>query len=85
MVLYTQATIALHNYLRTTESLVYCPPGFIDGKMVLAIQSMVGGGKMTTYLVALSHWHVLVATGLYILYHTTVIIIRITFIIIIFI
>ena len=29
---YTKAAIALHNYLRTTESSVYCPPGFIDGE-----------------------------------------------------
>jgi hypothetical protein len=29
---YTQATIALHNFLRTTESSVYCPPGFTDGE-----------------------------------------------------
>ena len=27
-----KATIALHNYLRTTESSVYCPPGYIDGE-----------------------------------------------------
>ena len=26
------ATVALHNYLRTTESSVYCPPGFVDGE-----------------------------------------------------
>ena len=32
MVLYSQAAIALHNYLRTAESSVYCPPGFIDGE-----------------------------------------------------
>ena len=30
--LYTKAAIALHNLLRTTESSVYCPPGFIDGE-----------------------------------------------------
>ena len=30
--LYTQAAIALHNYLRTTESSVYCPPGYVDGE-----------------------------------------------------
>ena len=30
--LYVQAAVALHNYLRTTESSVYCPPGFIDGE-----------------------------------------------------
>lgn len=29
---YTRAAIALHNYMRTTESTVYCPPGFIDGE-----------------------------------------------------
>jgi hypothetical protein len=27
---YTKATFALHIYLRTTESSVYCSPGFID-------------------------------------------------------
>ena len=32
VVVYTKATIALHNYLRTMESLVYCPPGFVNGK-----------------------------------------------------
>ena len=32
VVVYTQAAIALHNYLRTTESSVYCPPGFVDGE-----------------------------------------------------
>ena len=32
MILYTQAAIALHNYLRTEESSVYCPPGFIDSE-----------------------------------------------------
>ena len=31
-IIYTKATIALHNYLRTTESLSYCPPGFIDSE-----------------------------------------------------
>ena len=30
--LYVQAAIALHNLLRTTESTVYCPPGFIDAE-----------------------------------------------------
>ena len=28
--LYVQAAVALHNFLRTTESSVYCPPDFID-------------------------------------------------------
>ena len=32
VVTYTEAAIALHNYLRTTESSVYCPPGFTDGE-----------------------------------------------------
>ena len=31
-VIYTKAAIALHNYLRTTESSSYCPPGFIDNE-----------------------------------------------------
>ena len=31
-VVYAKAAIALHNYLRTTESSVYCPPGFVDGE-----------------------------------------------------
>ena len=31
-VAYTKAAIALHNFLRTTESLVYCPPGFADSE-----------------------------------------------------
>ena len=32
VVTYTKAAIALQNYLRTTESTVYCPPGFTDGE-----------------------------------------------------
>ena len=32
MVTYSKAAIALHNYLRTTESSAYCPPGFVDGE-----------------------------------------------------
>ena len=32
VVIYCKAAIALHNYLRTTESTVYCPPGFVDGE-----------------------------------------------------
>ena len=31
-VLYTKAAIALHDYFQTTESSVYCPPGFINGE-----------------------------------------------------
>ena len=31
MVIFVKATIALHNFLRTEESAVYCPPGFVDG------------------------------------------------------
>ena len=27
VVVYSQAALAIHNYLRTTESTVYCPPG----------------------------------------------------------
>ena len=30
--LYVQAAVSLHNFLRTTESGVYCPPGFINGE-----------------------------------------------------
>ena len=29
---FTKATIALHNFLRTQESSVYCPTGFIDAE-----------------------------------------------------
>ena len=32
VVIYTKAAIALHNFLRTTESSVYCPPGFVDAE-----------------------------------------------------
>ena len=32
VVIYTQAAIALHNYLRTVESSVYCPPGYVDSE-----------------------------------------------------
>ena len=32
VVLFTKAAIALHNFLRTNESSVYCPPGFINSE-----------------------------------------------------
>ena len=32
VVSYTIAAIVLHNYLRTTESQLYCPPRYIDGE-----------------------------------------------------
>ena len=32
VVAYLEAAIALHNYLRTTESTTYCLPGFVDGE-----------------------------------------------------
>ena len=32
VILYTKAAIALHNYLRVTESSVYCPPGCVDAE-----------------------------------------------------
>ena len=32
VVVFTKATIALHNYLHSTESTVYCPAGFTDAK-----------------------------------------------------
>ena len=30
--LYVQAAVTLHNFLRTTEANVYCPPRYIDGE-----------------------------------------------------
>lgn len=30
VVAFAKAAVALHNYLHTTESTIYCPPGFID-------------------------------------------------------
>ena len=32
VVKFTKATIVLHNFLRTEESALYCPPGFVDGE-----------------------------------------------------
>ena len=32
VVKYTEAAIALHDYLQTIESSVYCPPGITDGE-----------------------------------------------------
>ena len=32
VIIFTQAAVALHNYLRTVESSVYCPPGFVDSE-----------------------------------------------------
>ena len=32
VVAYTKAAISLHNYLRSSESSAYCPPGFVDGE-----------------------------------------------------
>ena len=32
IVVYTQAAVALHNYLRSTECSPYCPPGYVDGE-----------------------------------------------------
>ena len=29
---FAKAAIAMHNYLRTTESSTYFPPGFVDGE-----------------------------------------------------
>ena len=29
---YAKAAIALHNFLKDAESMVYCPPGFVDGE-----------------------------------------------------
>ena len=44
--LYVQAAIALHNFLRTTESTVYCPPGFIDAEDSSGNPLMECGNKM---------------------------------------
>ena len=32
MVSFSKAAICLHNFLRTSESAVYCPPGYVDGE-----------------------------------------------------
>ena len=32
IVVYTQTAVALHNYLRSTECSLYCPPGYVDGE-----------------------------------------------------
>ena len=32
VVIFAKAAIALHNYLRTEDSVVYCPTGYIDGE-----------------------------------------------------
>ena len=32
VVLFTKAEIALHNFLRTTKSNLYCPPAYVDGE-----------------------------------------------------
>ena len=32
VVAYAKAAIALHNFLRDTECMVYCPAGFVDGE-----------------------------------------------------
>ena len=32
VVIFTKATIALHNFLRVRESSSYCPPGFTDSE-----------------------------------------------------
>ena len=32
VIMFAKAAIGLHNYLWTTDSSVYCPPGFVDGE-----------------------------------------------------
>uniref|UniRef100_A0A1X7U5E0 DDE Tnp4 domain-containing protein n=1 Tax=Amphimedon queenslandica TaxID=400682 RepID=A0A1X7U5E0_AMPQE len=32
IVSFTKAAVVLHNYLRKTECVSYCPPGFVDGE-----------------------------------------------------
>ena len=29
---YAKAAIALHNFLKDTDCMVYCPPGYVDGE-----------------------------------------------------
>ena len=45
VVVYAKAAIALHNYLRTTESSVYCPQALL--MMVQGTQLKGKGGHMT--------------------------------------
>ena len=32
VIIFTKAAIAVHNFLRTEESSVYCPAGYVDGE-----------------------------------------------------
>ena len=72
VVIYCKAAIALHNYLRTTESTVYCPLGFVDGEDG-AGNSIDGVWRADedpcSGLEPLQH--ILVATGLYFIAQTT--------------
>ena len=40
---YTKAAIVLHNYFRSTESTVYCPPGYVDGED--GVGNMIPGNR----------------------------------------
>lgn len=46
---YTKAAIELHNYLQSTESSTYCPPGFVDGEDG-AKNIVKGSGEVTLHL-----------------------------------
>ena len=61
VVTYIKAAIALHNYLRTTESSVYCPPGFTDGEDG---ERNVIGGQMMSSLPEWDMWHARVVIGM---------------------
>ena len=52
VILYAKATIALHNYLLTTESSVYYPPGYIDREDGTG-NSIAGGWRADKPV----HWH----------------------------
>ena len=60
--------IALHNYLRTTESSVYCPPEFTDGED--GERNDIEGAWQTEIMSSLPEWdmwHVRVVIGMLLL------------------
>ena len=64
VVTYTKAAIALHNYLRTTESSAYCPPGFTDGEDG---ERNVIEGAWRSSLLEWDMWHARVVIGMLLL------------------
>ena len=57
VVLYTKAAITLHNYLRTTESSVYCPTGLVDEEDGSEMSLLVYGElNVKIQLVTLTTW-----------------------------